>query len=76
MTNIELTALLENASDYAEQAYYEVFHHQADLSQSDTRMIVEAFMHAWLSGYSYLYCDPCLDNIIFDRFGYTCEVSY
>lgn len=76
MSNEEINVLFELASEYAENAYYEIFNRIPDTSKPATQEILDMMMHAWLSGYSYLRIDSDLDKTLFEVFGYHWKVGY
>lgn len=75
MTNEEINALFSLASEYAENAYYEIFNRKPDTSKPATQDILDMLMHAWLSGYSFLRIDQDLIKTLFEVFGYNCNVE-
>ena len=76
MTNDEINSLFMLASEYAENAYYEIFNRIPDTSKQATQEILDMMMHGWLSGYSYLRNDKELDKTLFEVFGYQWSVEY
>ena len=70
MTDKELVVMFKQASEYAENAYYEVFNYQPDTSNPATQQLLNMLIHAWLSGYNYLRLDQVLEDNLFKIFGY------